>query len=664
MNKSFLLGFLLLIANTVFSQTNEKQNPVQKRIVVDTMRLQIACNLVDSLYKRNQFDSLYKIVSKALPLAIRSGSTPHLAKLYFRLGLYYRNKGFFEKSIQIMEKSKNLYGQLGNIKMKSNVQYALSLAYFDKGDIKTGIAMSLSNLAYYKKHNVTLFESYTYQVLSVIYGEMNNFKQQQFYTDKFFRLAQKRHSGQESIVAYNMKALLLEGQGKYKEAWKYRKQGLKLSRTLEIPVLRSGQLNTAAFNLRKQNRLDEAFAYSQEALQLGAKVNDKEIQSYSLQEMAQNQLQRGNHKNALVLALKGVSVIQLVKGPYGLAHALKNLAEVQEVTGHYQEALKTYKKYGSINDSLFSAEKMAKIAQIQSLYDLERKEETILLLTKNAQLQKLKAQQQQKELTVSKQQHLLLVLSIVVLILVLTIIVLFLRQSTRQKRQIEVQAARLEENNALKDQLFAIMGHDLRSPVASMKSSLLLMKLKNRAVEELDELENQVNGLYNTLDNLLYWSLNQQKGIRVVARSVNLMDLVYDVLEGFEGLIRQKRLVVTAALQDYIVRLDENLTVLVLRNIVHNALKFTGEGGVVQISIQEEGANFKLVVTDTGIGMDTNKGIPTGTKGRGTGLGLIVSRELMARQGGELRVESKLGKGTTVTLCWSLSEQDRTEKLK
>ncbi len=165
-------------------------------------------------------------------------------------------------------------------------------------------------------------------------------------------------------------------------------------------------------------------------------------------------------------------------------------------------------------------------------------------------------------------------------------------------------------------------------------------------------MEYQVNGLYNTLDNLLYWSLNQREGIRVMSRSVNLSDIAYDVLESFEGMIRLKKLIVTADLEDFMVRMDENLTLLVFRNILHNALKFTPEGGAIRISIRQEPTQIHLIVTDTGIGMDKNRITQAATDERGTGLGLRISKDLMIRNGGWLSIESQLGKGTTVTLSW------------
>jgi signal transduction histidine kinase len=660
LQKSVLSGLFLLIAIVASGQVQESLQNQLRTARYDTTRLRLYCQIADSLYKKDQYDSLYNIIQQGLPLAIRLRSNQQLAWLYYRLGLVYRNKGLFEKSILFMEKTKTIYTRLGDREKLARTLYGLSVVHFDKGDYKTGISISLANLGYFKKHNIIKYENYTFLLLAEMYGNLKNSRMKRFYLDKYFQMARHTDDLGERIEAFDLKAGFYEEQGDYRQAWFYRKQITLLARILRKPIVSVLGLNAAALNLRKQNRLDEALTYLREAMEIGKAAHDRGMQGQTLQEMALNQLQRGHHQEALKLAQQGVTVIQFVNGPKGYADALKNLATVQEATGQYQQALKTYKDYHSVNDSLHSAEKVAKIAQVEARYGLDNKEKAIQLLTRNAQLQQLKARQQEDRLAIARQRQLLLVTGAVMLIILVVIISYFLYRSrktqkilTRQKLEIESQANQLKESNQMKDKLFSIVSHDLRAPVASLKASFTLRKVGVQEADDWTVMEREVNNLSHTLDNTLYWSLTQRNGIRVSPHLEILADLVHDMLESFTGLIAYKNLTLTFHEIPAKVLMDENLTALVLRNILHNAIKFTPAGGVISLKISETSTATELTVTDTGVGMDLNK-VELQHQGpeRGTGLGLALSDELMKRNGGQLLIKSQIGQGTSVTLSW------------
>lgn len=215
------------------------------------------------------------------------------------------------------------------------------------------------------------------------------------------------------------------------------------------------------------------------------------------------------------------------------------------------------------------------------------------------------------------------------------------------------QAEHLQESNGLKDKLFSILAHDLRSPVASLKTTFLALKLRKREQQDIDGLEEQVDQLYFTLDNVLHWSLNQQNGLQVSPRLVVLRNVVNEVLAGFKGLIIYKELTILVDGPLVLASLDETLLALVLRNVIHNAIKFTPPQGSIHISIYEEKDTTGITIQDSGVGMEINQmDQPVSLTGQGTGLGLRVSQELMSRNNGKLSIESQPEQGTTVTLSW------------
>ncbi|GAB3285071.1 hypothetical protein GCM10027347_62170 [Larkinella harenae] len=414
----------------------------------------------------------------------------------------------------------------------------------------------------------------------------------------------------------------------------------------------------AAHNLRKRHQLKDALAYLQDADKVSRELPVKKIGGHIYNEMALVHTELKNYRQALWLVQHFVAYAKSLNLAKDITIGLETLALVQEKMGRYEQALQSFKEYHMIKDSLVTVEKSARVARVQTLYELEKKENTIQLLQRKSQLDNLKTRQQEQKLELAERQRQLYIISIGSLSLLILIVVYFLRRLfiaqqtlTWKKHRIETQAQQLQESNQLKDRLFSIVGHDLRSPVASIKNSFTLLKIQKRYPAELTSLEQEVNGLSQILDNILYWSLNQQNGLKVRQQWIELNDLVEDVLEGFTGLIRQKQLVITPQVDPVSVWADEHMTVLILRNIIHNACKFTPAGGGIRISTATESNQTRLRITDSGPGMN-GPDINQLTSSKGTGIGLRLSKDLMHLNGGHLLIESQPGQGTVVTLSW------------
>jgi signal transduction histidine kinase len=335
-----------------------------------------------------------------------------------------------------------------------------------------------------------------------------------------------------------------------------------------------------------------------------------------------------------------------------LLPTLQDMALVEEQTGHYQDALKTHAELSLRKDSLFNNERSRIIAAANAKYDLEKKESHISLQNKQIRLQRVTAEAARIKLLASNQKMYFLLAGIVLL----SLFTLIVGYSYYRARQLQKQLA---ESNRLKDQMFSIISHDLRNPVGSLKASLTLLQSKKQSRENLDHFVQQVDFLQYTMDNVLYWSLSQQDAIRAIPRWVDPGEIIEEVTESLRGLIRIKE--IELAVKGYAeeIQIDEQLLVIVLRNILHNAIKFTPPGGSIILETVSDPTGTQIRVQDTGPGLEPEKVSGSAARKQGTGLGLNLSRELMKRNGGELKISSQPHAGTTVTLYWNI-ENDRS----
>jgi len=231
----------------------------------------------------------------------------------------------------------------------------------------------------------------------------------------------------------------------------------------------------------------------------------------------------------------------------------------------------------------------------------------------------------------------------------------------------------LKELNATKDKFFSIIAHDLKNPFNTLLgfSDLLLKNHNKYEAEKRRSFIQNINTItINTLqllENLLTWARSQSGRIQINIENVNLRLLADNIVSLLVQTAMNKKITLTNLIaEDIFVSADKNMLETIIRNLITNALKFTPEDGKVTLEVQTEEKFAIVSITDNGIGMsETVKNSlfklgktksATGTKGEnGTGLGLILCKEFVENNNGNIHVESELGKGSKFIFSIPLS---------
>jgi two-component system sensor histidine kinase/response regulator len=229
---------------------------------------------------------------------------------------------------------------------------------------------------------------------------------------------------------------------------------------------------------------------------------------------------------------------------------------------------------------------------------------------------------------------------------------------------IEQQTEQLRNLNATKDKLFAIIGHDLRGPLNSLRGMIDLLSKSIITQEEFigysEKIKNNVDFVYSDLENLLSWAQTQQKGIQTIFTQVNLKKVVDEKINLSQVNLDTKKLQVNVEVNPEMeVVADKNQLDLILRNLITNAIKFSYASGIIVIEAKPEPDNYiRVSITDTGIGMDPTEvekiihsnlhfSKPGTQNEKGMGLGLLLVKEFVELNQGKLNIQSKPGQGST-----------------
>jgi len=242
------------------------------------------------------------------------------------------------------------------------------------------------------------------------------------------------------------------------------------------------------------------------------------------------------------------------------------------------------------------------------------------------------------------------------------------------EKLVEVRTQELEKANATKDKFFSIIAHDLKNSFNGLLgySDILLSDFDRFPDEEKKAIVSAIRqvseGTYKLLQNLLDWARVQTGNIQFVSEDFDLKAFIADELNLQIELAATKGITINfQPCSDVIVKADKNMLLTILRNIFSNAIKFSKKDDTISIKLDSNDKSGIVTVTDTGVGISTeniqklfkvNGNYKThGTNNEeGTGLGLILCKEFMIKNNGDITITSILGKGTTVTFQLPLGQ--------
>ncbi len=430
----------------------------------------------------------------------------------------------------------------------------------------------------------------------------------------------------------------------------------------------------------RKKKYDNAIQHYLKSIEIGNKEKNTFILSSTSHRLAKVYLETGQLDKARRVALGNIILTKEHSYLDDLEKTYKVSSEIAKAQHNTNEALVFQSLYLNLHDSLYDTRNNEYLALMQAKFESEIKQAEIELLTKDTQL-KEEAYRQQKIWTY-------FFIGCLSLVIIMLLVFLYSNRLIRKayaqlklkNTEIYRQSQQLRNLNTTKDKLFSIIGHDLRSPVASLKGLMDIVSLDNLSPREFADvtksLKRNLDSVYEDLDNLLLWAQTQLKGIHAEPEVVYLKPLVEEKISMYEEAARNKEITLLNEVgSDVAVWGDINQLKLIFRNLLNNAIKFNHNGGVVRIYLKESSEHVDISVADSGVGID---GVDLGKlfnaethftrlgtkKEKGSGLGLLLTKEFVECNGGTITVTSELGKGSTFTFTLKrvFSEVNKEEK--
>lgn len=454
--------------------------------------------------------------------------------------------------------------------------------------------------------------SYSCNNIGIIYSHINNYESALEYFLKSLKQKEELDDQKGIITTYQNLSLIYKNLGASEKAVSYGEKVLSYYLDHNDQAGLSHAYTNLGNILLDKGDIHKAIDYLNKSLVIKELTDDKLLISNSLQGIGECYLKLKNTKEAITYFEGALKLVEEIQSKEVISTLALKLATCYELESDFSKAYHYHKIYSKTKDEVINQENQKQIAELHSKHEIEKKDkENELYRLKNVEL--IKA-------------------------------------------------------NATKDKFFSIISHDLKSPFATIKAFINLLRKninvyeKSDILELTDDLDRSVNSTLLLLQNLLSWAMLHTNEIKYNPQNIILSELVNEIISTLAFNIKQKQLSVDSWVSENLTVIsDADMLKTILRNLLSNAIKFSFTYGKIVINAIEKGDSIEISVKDSGTGISRDKisglfeiGSKKSQRGtaneKGSGLGLILCREFTEFCGGSIAVESVENKGSIFTI--------------
>ena len=591
-------------------------------------------------------DSTRSISEQVLKLSEQANFKSGIARGKIGLGLYHIIKGEFEQGFtyadEAIEKAKTsnadtLLLQCFNTKaMGQFMRGNYPQAYLE---CKTGERLA-------KKVGNREMQVFFTMNLATCFAILKDHEQALPYYQKALQIVNESNDeDQRAQIESNMGYMYLHS-GDYQKAREYSQRAIKILNREKYQAWESFAWATLGEVAIREKKYDQALEYFSRSEALLTPIQDMQRKAETYQGIADTYYWKKEPEKSLEYAQMAENISKTINYHVGIVKSSELLHRLFEAKNKPQEALQYLSLARHLSDSILESENKTKFLMLEAQAKFDR-EMKLLDLENEKKLAK------QKTITYIS----------IILFLALLIIAFLIRKNAINQEKANLS---LQELNNTKDKLFSIIGHDLKSPIATLQE--LLELYTSREISEKDiaqlapKLKENVDHSSFTLNNLLYWAKTQMTGVKPNTKSIKVEKAISSACLLFQSKIEAKNIKIHCTIcSELHVMVDPIHLDIVLRNIISNAIKFTPKKGEIYFSSNENTGIGEIAICDSGIGMSktiindiiSSRYIEpsSGTdKEKGTGLGLQISNELIKINKGSLTIESEINKGSCLRI--------------
>lgn len=570
----------------------------------------------------------------------------------------------------------------------SDINIRLAVYYSHTGKIKLAEAQARAGLDAARSINYLSAIGNAYNVLGVINAKKENYTEANELVFKALNIFQNEANVDTNkiISTYIKLGLINSSLNLFDNARMYFDKGIVLANKIGSSYNLSHLYTNISVLFGKANILDSAEYYTNKSLEINKTSNDQYSMLLNYNNLGNIEMQRGNSKKGIEyynsalkiaentnnleeitrcklnilkaspLPLSTVldsldNIIELVKNEqlyYFVYQIMQVKMDLHEENGNFKEAFKLQQEIINIEDSLERQQDKSDIEEINAILGVEQAKAAL------KELQELNDHEKEVRNTI---------VGFLIVVFLGALMLLFVL-----KRKNDIHAKLLEREKELqklddsKNRLFSVLGHDLRGPIGNLMHLIELTNDKDcdTKTQYMEMLKDLSASIFDTLNNILEWGKSQMKGDTLSLETFNAYNETIACVRLYVDNLKRKKIELSTTIDATIdLHFDLNHFHLIIRNLVSNAIKFSKEGGSIEIgtTLSDNPEFITFYVKDNGVGIkpttlktifEDNWESTDGTADeKGSGLGLLLCKTYVEECGGKIWVESKMYEGST-----------------
>jgi len=621
-------------------------------------------------YFKGKFNQAIQEFNEAILIYKKVGDNNGLSNCYMLCGRMYNLLANYTAALHYLNLALDINKKAHNETYESDCNKNLGIVYYSEGQLSTAldyyykalfIALTLHNKA---------FMAADYNDIGVVLQAMELYPKAMEYFKKSLKLftGAKNLNGVGTIYE-NMGEVLLNEKD-YSRATVYLIKSINIAKEQDDKDGLMSDYTDLGLCYGNTGHFKEAISNLDTSLLIASKYKEVYNEACTLIGFGTVYNLEKDYKNAYKYTMEGQSLAIKLGNVSVRSNAALQLNKTLAGLGKFDQAYQLLRQYIELKDSLNNNESIQKLTS----YNLE--------LNFRDKQQQLTLQQRERDVLYQqriKQQRLINTIFLIVILGMIATSMVYYRQKRKQqkinamledknrevlqqKTNIDDQAHKLNELNTLKDRLISVLAHDLRAPLSTLRGLFDLLQDETISHEQmLQMIPGVLKKLEYTsdfLDTLLFWINSQMENFESSAKSFYIKDIVAFEAENYHEQAALKGIILIENVpDDAVASADPNSIRIVLRNLITNAIKFSGEDDTIEILVDREDDHHIITVRDTGTGMSEEQrsklfkskvNSKAGTNNEsGTGMGMLFCKDLVERCSGRIWVTSTLGEGTS-----------------
>jgi len=647
---------------------------------MDSLKMRMLLRVYGELvYNKRPVAELKRYADSAKAIAQKLPNRDNIRKFYFRQGVVHHGKGEFAEALEIYKEGVALVSKEGDKDLQAGYYMSMSDIYNKITDYTNAIDVSEKAIKLFSELNNLGGQASIYNNLSGTYIQLKDYTTAYKYATKALPMFEaespmSRGVGSIKLVIANillnadeasLKKIGNAGKNRFLRVIKLMKESIPIAELEKDLGLKSEMLIAMATSFEKLNQITDATRAYELALAVAIEGPDLNVLAATYGTVGrflhrQQVNQKGVNYLHRALAMSTQSGLLEVE-----REAAESLSSYYERQKQMDSAFYYYKKFSNVENQIFNKEKENEFTRKKLKLDFSIKEKEYAV-----EQEKISQQLAEKKLEISFKNKIEWLMGILTMVVITAAWFFYKSKKKTQELNATIEAQRqsLSELVQVKDKIFSILTHDMRSPVNSLISFVYLLENeeinKNQLTQYAKELGNTLRGTSALMENLLNWAGTQLQGFETTIENVSLKMVVEEVLASFSATVKQKNILIENSINgnDWIIT-DKNLLALVIRNIISNALKFSYVGSTIQLSLNNMETEWTICIADQGLGMSAeamsqinqdNANTMTSTYGtnkeKGTGLGLMLCKNFLSMMSGTLSAKTNQPKGTIMMI--------------